>query len=213
MSHQTRTRSLSGAHRGEDLQAPADADVVDLGPDQATFAGWASRGPDAGPDDPCVRLACRCDATGTLIFRMATGLWSRKVVQAIIDHAAESAITVALQPVVIRASDAINETDRVDIACTDGGRPRSPMQHGTGIENDRPLPGCSRVGNLIRSRPTAPATASNSIKDTVHTLWPRSRSVISNKCGGSELGSPGRGPCGFPFGLLAIDGDRPFHAE
>ena len=63
----------------------------------------------------------RAGATGQLVFRMDAGFWSRKVIQAVIDHDAQFSITVARQPVITHAIDAIDEDDWVDIAYTDGG--------------------------------------------------------------------------------------------
>jgi hypothetical protein len=63
----------------------------------------------------------RAGATGQLVFRMDAGFWSRKVIQACVDHQAEFSITVARQPVITRAIDAIDEAAWVDIAYTDGG--------------------------------------------------------------------------------------------
>lgn len=63
----------------------------------------------------------RAGATGQLCFRMDAGFWSRKVISACEDHGAEFSITVARQPVITTAIDAIDEKDWVDIAYTDGG--------------------------------------------------------------------------------------------
>ena len=63
----------------------------------------------------------RAGASGTLIFRMDAGFWSRKVIKACVDHEAAFSITVARQPVITNAIDAIDEDAWVDIAYTDGG--------------------------------------------------------------------------------------------
>jgi hypothetical protein len=63
----------------------------------------------------------RAGATGTLIFRMDAGFWSRKVIGACTDHGAEFSITVTRQPVITAAIDNIDEDAWVDIAYTDGG--------------------------------------------------------------------------------------------
>jgi hypothetical protein len=63
----------------------------------------------------------RAGATGTLIFRMDAGFWSRKVIAACTDHGAEFSITVPGHKVIRAAIDAIDEDDWVDIAYTEGG--------------------------------------------------------------------------------------------
>jgi hypothetical protein len=63
----------------------------------------------------------RAGASGTLIFRMDSGFWSRKVIKACTDHQAEFSITVTRQPVITAAIDAIDEDAWVDIAYTEGG--------------------------------------------------------------------------------------------
>jgi hypothetical protein len=63
----------------------------------------------------------RAGATGTLIFRMDAGFWSRKVITACTDHGAQFSITVPRQPVITAAIDGIDDNAWVDIAYTDGG--------------------------------------------------------------------------------------------
>jgi hypothetical protein len=91
----------------------------------------------------------RAGATGPLCFRMDAGFWSRKVIQAVIDHQAEFSITVARQPAITPAIDAIDEDAWVDIAYTDGGTAQvaEAMWDGwrlivrrTRIDNDPNLP-------------------------------------------------------------------------
>jgi hypothetical protein len=63
----------------------------------------------------------RAGASGTLIFRMDSGFWSRKVITACVDHDAQFSITVTRQPVITTAIDSIDEDAWVDIAYTEGG--------------------------------------------------------------------------------------------
>jgi hypothetical protein len=63
----------------------------------------------------------RAGASGQLTFRADAGFWSRKVIKACTDHKAQFSITVARQPVITTAIEAIDEDAWVDIAYTDGG--------------------------------------------------------------------------------------------
>jgi hypothetical protein len=91
----------------------------------------------------------RAGASGTLIFRMDAGFWSRKVITACTDHDAEFSITVPRQPVITAAIDGIDEDDWVDIAYTEGGTAQVAEANWDGwrlivrrtrIDNDPDLP-------------------------------------------------------------------------
>jgi hypothetical protein len=91
----------------------------------------------------------RAGASGQLIFRMDSGFWSRKVIAACEDHDAQFSITVARQPVITAAIDAIDDEAWVDIAYTEGGSAQVAetvwdrwrlIVRRTRIENDPDLP-------------------------------------------------------------------------
>jgi hypothetical protein len=63
----------------------------------------------------------RAGATGTLIFRMDAGFWSRKVIKACTDHDAQFSITVPGHKVIRAAIDGIEQDAWVDIDYTKGG--------------------------------------------------------------------------------------------
>jgi hypothetical protein len=63
----------------------------------------------------------RAGATGPLCLRADSAFWSRKVITACTDHAAEFSITVPRHRVIRAAIDGIDEDVWVDIVYTDGG--------------------------------------------------------------------------------------------
>lgn len=63
----------------------------------------------------------RAGATGAITLRADSGFWSRKVIQACVDHGIAFSITVPRHKVIRTAIEAIDEDDWVDIAYTDGG--------------------------------------------------------------------------------------------
>jgi hypothetical protein len=101
----------------------------------------ARPGRDAAPGGSCagppVGFAVP-GATGRLILRMDAGFWSLKVIPACVDHKAEFAITLARQPVLTTAIDAIAAEDWVDIAYPTAEPPSSPKPHGTADRSPHP---------------------------------------------------------------------------
>lgn len=63
----------------------------------------------------------RAGATGPIVMRMDAGFWSRKVIDACIDHGVAFSITVTRQPVITAAIQAIADDAWVDIDYTEGG--------------------------------------------------------------------------------------------
>jgi hypothetical protein len=122
----------------------------------------------------------RAGATGTLIFRMNSKFWSRKVITACTDHGAQFSITVTRQPVITAAVDAIDEDAWVDIAYTEGGTAQVAeaswdgwrlIVRRTRIDDDPDLPTLFagwRHHAFVTNR-TAPATRSTSTSTIGHT--------------------------------------------
>ena len=63
----------------------------------------------------------RAGATGTLIFRLDSGFWSKAVMKACTDHDAEFSITIRQIPQIVARIGRIDESAWVDIDYTAGG--------------------------------------------------------------------------------------------